>query len=189
MKRASFTSACLETALAACRRGAAHVLALLLATGVATAQAKDSVDAFVARSFAQSPEVATLWLTPAIKEQARAAAGVVPEGARVRYWRAGGRTAWVLDRIGKEAPITFGVVVENGAIVSLQVITYRESRGHEIQAPRWLAQFAGARPGTQRGLDRGIDNITGATLSVRASGDVARLALFLHAQATGASTR
>lgn len=190
MKRATCNTACLRTLLAAWRRSRRHVLAaLLLATTGATAHAKDGVDAFVARTFTQAPAPALLWLTPAVKEQARAAAGFAPDGARVRYWRAGDRTAWVLDRIGKEAPITFGVVVENGAILSLQVITYRESRGHEIQAPRWLAQFAGARPGPQRGLDRGIDNITGATLSVRASGDVARLALFLHAQATGASAR
>lgn len=144
--------------------------------------AANEIDTFVAQTFAsQTAQANVLWLTPAIKSAVQAETGIAPAGARLRYWRAGARTAWVLDRIGKEEPITFGVVVENNAIVAMRVITYRESRGHEIRSPRWLAQFAGARSG-DRGLDRRVDNITGATLSVRASVAVARLALFYHQQ-------
>lgn len=144
--------------------------------------AAGDIDAFVVRTFApHTPQTNVLWLTPAIKRAAQSATGITPDGARIRYWRVGARTAWVLDRIGKEEPITFGVVVENNAIVAMQVITYRESRGHEIRTPRWLAQFIGVRANS-KGLDRHIDNITGATLSVRAGITVARLALFFHQQ-------
>lgn len=139
-------------------------------------------DEFVTRAFhGQAPAAAALWFTPELKASAKSATGFTPDVMRLRYWRHGDRTAWILDRIGKEEPISFGVVVENDAIVAIEVLVYRESRGHEIRAPRWLAQFAGARA-TPRGIDRRIDNITGATLSVRAGIDVARLALFAHRQ-------
>lgn len=161
----------------------AHLLLFLLVMVMAggAARAAGPIDAFIARAFTQPPAPSALWLTPETKQQAKAAAGFAPDGARLRYWRDGDRTAWVIDRIGKEAPITFGVIVERDAIVAVDVITYRESRGHEIQAQRFLAQFTGAQA-TARGIDRRVDNITGATLSVRASIDVARLALFCHRQ-------
>lgn len=143
------------------------------------------IDTFVAGAFTAPPSAETLWLTPDIKARAQQALGFAPDGARLRYWRQGTRTAWVLERIGKEAPITFGVVVDGNAVAGLQVLTYRESRGFEIQSARWLAQFAGIRAAESRhGLDKPIDNISGATLSVRAGRDVARLALWLHAIAT-----
>ena len=50
----------------------------------------------------------------------------------MRYWQSGSRTAWVLDEIGKEQPITTGIIVENGKILSVDVLAYRESRGAEV---------------------------------------------------------
>ena len=38
---------------------------------------------------------------------------------RMRYWHEGARTAWIIDEVGKEQNITFGVVVENGEVQSL----------------------------------------------------------------------
>ncbi|MFZ5724396.1 MAG: FMN-binding protein [Pseudomonadota bacterium] len=169
---------------AALIRGGFLFFWLCCGTAAAQTDAGGTVDRFVAEAFAgRAPAPAALWFTPALKAQAREEAGFVPDTMRLRYWRNGNRTAWVIDRIGKEEPITFGVIVENDAIVALQVLVYRESRGHEIRSPRWLAQFAGARtkPG---GVDRRIDNVTGATLSVRAGIDVARLALFCHRTVT-----
>ena len=46
--------------------------------------------------------------------------------------------------------------------------------------PAFPAQFAGARLTSSQGLDRHIDGISGATLSVRALSRLARLALLLH---------
>lgn len=156
-------------------------LLVCAAASVAAPTHPATVDSFVSDAFPAAPDANTLWLTPELKTQAAAAAGFVPDGARIRYWQHGNRTAWVIDRIGKEAPITFGVIVENNAVAGLRVLTYRESRGYEIQSPRWLAQFAGMRATSGRhGLDKPVDNISGATLSVRAGRDVVRLALFLH---------
>ena len=35
---------------------------------------------------------------------------------RIRYWKKDGRTAWILEEIGKTEPITFGVVIKEGKI-------------------------------------------------------------------------
>lgn len=102
---------------------------------------------------------------------------------RMGYWVLGQRTAWVLEEIGKEKPITIGVVVENAQIVSIHVLEYRESRGAEVKYDFFTRQFQGAQfkdSVSSFRLNRRIDGITGATLSVRAVKKVAKLALFLH---------
>jgi uncharacterized protein with FMN-binding domain len=86
----------------------------------------------------------------------------------------------VLEEIGKELPITVGVIVERNYIKSLKVLTYRENRGGEVTTPAFTDQFngAGLEAGVQ--LDTGIDGISGATLSVHALTRLATMALFLH---------
>lgn len=170
----------------ACRRIRLVFFSLSIVMSLAlspVARAAGEIEAFVARAFGKPPAPAMLWFSPDVRAAVAAQAGWAPDGARVRYWRDGPRTAWVLEHIGKEAPITFGVIVEDDAVVALDVLVYRESRGHEIRNGRWRAQFAGARRGDgAQKLDRPVDNLTGATLSVRAATNVARLALALHRQ-------
>ena len=98
---------------------------------------------------------------------------------RIRYWRDQETTAWVLDEIGKTEPITIGVTVENGFIRNVRVLEFRESRGWEIRFPFFTDQFKGAGLDRNRHIDRSIDGITGATLSVRAVDKVVRAALIL----------
>jgi Na+-transporting NADH:ubiquinone oxidoreductase subunit NqrC len=50
-------------------------------------------------------------------------------------------------------------------MIGLEILTYRESYGHEIQNARWRAQFTGKNADTHLKLDRNIKNISGATLS------------------------
>ncbi|HEX4869834.1 MAG TPA: FMN-binding protein [Moraxellaceae bacterium] len=156
--------------------------ALLLATGAARAEA--ALERFLGQSFAgATPAPAMLWLTPPVKARAAAILGHDFPGLRTRYWRQGERTAWVLDHVGKEQPITMGVVVEKGQILNIEVLAYRESRGGEIRHGFFRRQFerAALKPGDR--LDRDIDGITGATLSVTAMTKVARLALAFHDEA------
>ncbi|MGI9288240.1 MAG: FMN-binding protein [Pseudomonadales bacterium] len=107
----------------------------------------------------------------------------------MRYWRAGNRTAWILDEIGKERPITLGVVVENNTIAQVKVLTYRESRGGEVRHAFFTNQFIGAMLNEKRQLDRDIDGVTGATMSVRAVTRVAQVALLFHQHVTHTATR
>ncbi|MFQ5417207.1 MAG: FMN-binding protein [Myxococcota bacterium] len=121
-----------------------------------------------------------LWITGELKQEVREVLGHDLDRLRVRYWVQGPRTAWILEEIGKEEPITVGVLVDAGKIESVNILIYRESRGWEVRFPFFTDQFRGAvvgENGTQ--LDRGIDGISGATLSVRAIRGLARLALIL----------
>jgi hypothetical protein len=169
--------------------GGALLLTVMLALCPAAAMAKGvylSREEFLAQAFggaAPTPQI--LWLSAPLKDAAAEILGHSFAQLRVRYWRHGDRTAWVLDEIGKTHPITIGVVVERGAVAAIRVLEFRESRGEEVRLPFFTAQFVGAglRAGDGRELDRGIDGITGATLSVRAMRRVARLALFFHDRA------
>lgn len=139
---------------------------------------------FLGEAFpAAVPEPRTLWLSVQLKQRAEQVLGHPPGQLRVRYWRTGERTAWILDEIGKTHPITFGVVVEGGAIAAIRVLEFRESRGDEVRHPFFTRQFEGVSlSGDDARLDRDIDGISGATLSVWAMRKVARLALLLHGE-------
>lgn len=142
-----------------------------------------SSSAFVADSFEHKPpKPALLWITPALKPAIHEILGHDLNRLRLRYWRQGSRSVWILEEIGKEQAITFGVVVADGRIEQLRVLVFRESRGWEIRHPFFTDQFNGATLNGGQKLDRHIDNISGATLSVRAATRITRLALFLHQQ-------
>jgi hypothetical protein len=99
---------------------------------------------------------------------------------RVRYWQEGDRTVWILEEIGKTKPITTGLIVNHGKLEALKVLTFRESRGSEIRYPFFTDQFNGASLTSDDDLDRNIDGISGATLSVWAMKKLARVAMVLH---------
>ena len=133
------------------------------------------------------PSWKTLWVTSAQRTEIENILGRSFAGLRIRYQTQGYRTAWVFEEIGKELPITFGIVVDGESIKDIQVLTYRESRGSEVRYPFFTSQFEGAAlviKNDSYRLTNRIDGITGATLSVRAMKKVAKLALFCH-QLTG----
>lgn len=159
-------------------------LFLLLSPLFATAAESDiSPEQFLADAFDDNaPDASLLWLTGDRGSAAAAILGHKPASLRVRYWRAGNRTVWILDEIGREKPITAGFIVDAGRITEVSVLAFRESRGWEIRHDFFTAQFEGAGLAKERELDRAIDNITGATLSVNAMRRMARLALFLDSE-------
>ena len=101
-------------------------------------------------------------------------------GMRIKYWQNNNKTAWILEEIGKEYPITFGMVVSNGKISKAKVLIFREIRGWEIKYPAFTRQFVGATFDGKK-LDRNIDGVSGATLSVWAMTKIAKIALILDA--------
>jgi hypothetical protein len=162
------------------------LLCLLAPFRALAADVEAETTRLLAEAFARPPASATLWLTAEQRSGVRAILGHDLPVVRLRYWRATegpGRTVWVLDEIGKEMPITVGIVVDDSAISRIRVLAYRESRGWEVQSPNFLRQFTGARLGNEQQLDRSIDGISGATLSVRAMTRMAKLALWLHQEA------
>lgn len=141
---------------------------------------------FLAAAFAGvKPETGKLEINEALGDRLAAVFTHRYKEIRTRWWRAGTRTAWIIDEIGKEKPITIGVVVDNARLVSIAVLTYREGHGMEVADADFTRQFPGAalanREGKPDWLDRDIDNITGSTLSVRSMTRTARAALVLDA--------
>jgi hypothetical protein len=98
----------------------------------------------------------------------------------MRYWIEGNRTAWILNRIGKVKPITAGFIIEDCKIVSVHVLVYRESHGWEIKYPSFRDQFGGIGMQKNLKLDKSIDGISGATMSVSSMRTMARLALAMN---------
>lgn len=163
------------------------MIGLLLAPIRALLGAEDvylDPEAFIAQSFENEPEQKVLWLTKEIKASIQSILGHDYTGLRIRYWQQNNRTAWILEEIGKTKPITAGFLIENDAMLSMQVLIYRESHGWEVRYPFFTDQFSGLQLDEDNRLDKKIDGISGATLSVNALTRLARLALYLHKEVT-----
>ncbi|MGA7181511.1 MAG: FMN-binding protein [Thiobacillaceae bacterium] len=133
---------------------------------------------FLREVFGTPPQAQVLWLDNGVQDKLKALLGHPYGQARLRYWRAGGKTAWILDEIGKEYPITAAFVVKNAAIERARVLVYREARGMEVRYPSFLQQFVGSSLSDGK-LSRTIDGISGATLSVHSMERMAQAALAL----------
>lgn len=142
-----------------------------------------SPEKFVQQSYdGNAPKPKTLWLN---KDQKLVIADILQHNynrLRIRYWPQGNTSVWVLEEIGKESPITVGLVVTQQQLKQIKVLVYRESRGDEVTQEFFTQQFVNAKLTADNQLDKHIDGITGATLSVRALSKLARLALWLDQQ-------
>jgi hypothetical protein len=162
------------------------LVALFLAA-TADAAVYQTPAAFVEEAFSgKAPAPATLWFTETMQAEIAGILGHRYPVMRLRYWSEGMRSTWVLEEIGKEEPITVGIVVNLGRIERVKVLEFRESRGDEVRHPFFTRQFEDAGLQNDRRLDRSIDGISGATLSVRALTKLARLALYLDGEARAA---
>jgi len=140
-------------------------------------------DDFINQVFNNTPPKANvLWLNKELKTQMAEILSHNYRGLRVRYWQRNQarKSAWILDEIGKEKPITAGIVVNNGRIEVVKILVFRESRGWEVRHAFFTDQFKQAELQEDKQLTRNIDNISGATLSVRAVKKLARIALLLN---------
>ena len=135
---------------------------------------------FLAESFQDVPNPTTLWLKDEEKAAANEILGHPYRGLRIRYWTVGDRSAWVLNEIGKERPITMGILIDGDEIKNVEILEYRESRGGEVRHSFFTAQFLGLSLTDDKQLSGRVDGISGATLSVRAVKKMSRYALYLH---------
>ena len=162
------------------------LLSLLLIGAHVTAQARGTYqtpEEFLQDTFGGTvPAPAVIWLTGERKQHIQQLLGHSYTSLRVRYWREQQRSAWVLEEIGKEQPITVGLVINDGHLERIKVLVFRESRGWEVRHPFFTDQFKDASLDQEGALDRSIDGIAGATLSVRAMKKLAAMALYLDAE-------
>jgi len=160
------------------------VIALSLASTVtlcaAASDQATATDIFLSRVFTDAiPPSNMLWVSGERKTAVAEILRHQPEYLRLRYWGNAQRSAWIVDEIGKTEPITFGIVIHNNQIESVEVLVFRESRGWEIQHDFFSRQFTDAKLLDNKRLDRPIDGISGATLSVKAMQNVSRMVLYL----------
>jgi len=170
-------------------RGARLLLfavACLSAAGIpmtGPAETYQEPEAFVREAFGGNPpEPQAVWLTDEVRAAATEILGHAPGAVRIRYWGRDRRTVWILEEIGKYEPITTGIAVDGGSVAAVKVLVYREPRGGEVRYPFFTEQFVGARLSDALALDRTVDNIAGATLSVRSMRRMVRFALYLHSR-------
>ncbi|MFZ5914806.1 MAG: FMN-binding protein [Pseudomonadota bacterium] len=154
-------------------------LVVLFQAGPTRAEVYQTPENFLAECFSGgAPKPDFVWLTGALAEQVRNQLGHSPQVLRLRYWADAQRSAWILDEIGKTEPITAGIMIEDQKIARLRVLEFRESRGAEVRHSYFTRQFEGLSL-QESGLSEKVDGIAGATLSVRAVGNMAKLALLL----------
>lgn len=141
---------------------------------------------FVSRHFSHSPPPSSfIYPDAGLRKQIRAILHHDYSKFRIRYWAKDGLTVWLLEEIGKELPITLGFAVNDGRLMTVRVLIFRENRGWEIKYDSFTKQFVGAKLTKSHKLGRNIDGITGATMSVRATVRLARLALLLDQAISG----
>ena len=140
-----------------------------------------SKEDFIKTAFQKdTPEKKSLFFKGEVKEIAQKIMGQHYKKIRFKYWLYNSRSAWILNRIGKVRPITAGFIIDNCKIASVHVLVYRESHGWEIKYPLFRDQFEGVRLIKDYTLNKKIDGITGATLSVNSMKKMTQLALAMH---------
>lgn len=139
---------------------------------------------FITECFDQEPEQKVVWLTKELKEKTKKILGHDYAAIRIRYWQHDQRTAWILEEIGKTKPITAGFLIEDDKMLRMRVLIYRESHGWEVRYPFFTEQFEGLYLDENKDLNKSIDSISGATLSVNALTRLSELALALHQEVT-----
>ncbi|QSX31747.1 FMN-binding protein [Shewanella cyperi] len=157
------------------------LLSLLFMVSTQADEIYQSNDDFIRQSLGELPKAQVLWLSDKQKSDIEEILAHKFNKFRVRYWAKPSQSVWILEEIGKESPITVGIHVDQGHIVRTKVLVYRESRGDEVRHDFFTDQFKSATLTDNLQLDKTIDGITGATLSVRALTKLSRIALYLDA--------
>ena len=135
---------------------------------------------FISEAFSNKPpDNSSIMLSGGVRKKVASILGHPYGGLIIKYWEKEGRTAWILKEIGKTEPITFGIIIKNNKIEKIKVLEFRESRGWEVKYPAFTKQYNGVGLQGDK-LDKNIDGISGATLSLWAMNGVSRVALYLH---------
>jgi uncharacterized protein with FMN-binding domain len=161
------------------------VIALLLAIIIWSVpthatQVYQTSESFIQAALGSQPKPQVIWLEQPVKQQIESILSHSYSPIRLRYWQQQQDTVWILEEIGKESMITVGIHISQRQIARVKVLIYRESRGDEVRHAFFTDQFKTAQLTDDLQLDRHIDGITGATLSVRALTKLSRIALYLH---------
>ena len=103
-------------------------------------------DSFISQAFnGATPEPSRVLLKGDVKKQIKETFLVIVINPFVSLIGAKAiKTVWILERIGKELPITAGFVIADDKIENFRVLVFRESRGWEIRNDFLPASSTGA---------------------------------------------
>lgn len=163
-----------------------HILLLLIILGYqisGNTEEYQSKENFLYQAFSEPPPKAKLfWIQKALQPSVKKILQHKPGFIRTRYWQNDSQTVWILQEIGKTKPIKVGIIIQNHRITKIKVLAFQESRGWEVKHAFFTDQFKDISISDDLSLDKPIDGISGATLSVRALKKIAQLALFFDQQ-------
>lgn len=146
------------------------------------AGAEGTTEEFVGSQFdGAPPPMKVITVTGEVSRVCASVTGRPYVRKEIQYWQRDETTVWILATRGKHGVITAGFRVVGGVIQDSRVLDHREMRGRGIESRRFLKQFRGVRLDPKGQLDRRIDGITGATISLNAMKALAALALTLDA--------
>ena len=120
------------------------------------------------------------------RDAIRARAGVRQRTDTQLVWRAeraGELLGWFIvdEVIGKHEFITYGAAISpQGAVMGIEIMSYRETHGGQVREEDWRANLAGKTLADPLRLGKDVPNISGATLSCRNVVDGVRRLLVLH---------
>ncbi len=89
---------------------------------------------------------------------------------------------FIIDYVyGKHELIKYAVAIGNdGAVISTDIIEYKESYGGQVKQESWRKQFVGKKVSDKFVLDADVTNISGATLSCKHIADGVKRVLTIH---------
>jgi Na+-translocating ferredoxin:NAD+ oxidoreductase RnfG subunit len=157
-----------------------------LAAGSLRAKVFLTVDEALRLAFPGCPvESRTVFLTPAQKARAGQLAKGEIKSALVNPYHAtcGGKdggTVYFDAHVVRTLPETLMVVIDpQGKVRRIEVLSFAEPEDY-LPPARWYGQFAGQGLGDDLALGRHVRNVTGASLTARATTDAVRRVLALH---------
>ena len=106
-------------------------------------------------------------LSKAQMKAIKSAAKVRVHHSKLNAYKASDGCWFIIDQVyGKHEFIDYAIGLnKDGSIKGVEILTYRESYGHQIRNPKWRTQLHGKALNSPVAIDKDIKNISGATLS------------------------
>lgn len=126
-------------------------------------------------------------LTPELKERLEKESETRVRLDEQKVWSAldakGRALGWFLEDevLAKHELFRYAAAIGlDGKLLRVEVLTYGETHGGQVQRREWLKQFEGKRAADRIALAHGIDGISGATLSCKHLTEGVRRLLLLY---------
>ena len=126
------------------------------------------------------PKPDYIWITPTVRPIVEAILLREYKGPRIKYWRKNDLAAWIFEEPAKDSTVRVGIVVSQGKIQTLEILSAEGRWGSLVKSEKFTGQFKNVGSDESKRLTGSIDGISGATISVNTVSRLVQLALALH---------